>query len=214
MARELDIQDMPGHKLTFTRNWFRNRNLETFRTFVHPMFSGKPTVYLEIGVFEGQSMVWMLQHVLTHKRSRAVGIDPWLMTTKLDSATMSAVKDRASNNTKPWRTTTPPKLILQQGNSAEVLRLMCSKGFAEITKDSVDVCMIDGDHNRDAALDDARHALQLIKVGGMLLFDDVENNVEKKDHVKHALEAFKEEAESKIEFVWKHKFVECYRRVK
>jgi len=66
------------HDFRFTRNWFRRRNQATFEEYVLPMWAGKPITYLEIGVYEGQSLTWMMQNVLTHPDSRAVGIDPWL----------------------------------------------------------------------------------------------------------------------------------------
>ena len=77
MTREMDIIPVTSNPLKFTRRWFLNRNYDTFKKFVYPKWAGKPLTYLEIGVFEGMSMVWMLQHILTHDNSRGVGIDPW-----------------------------------------------------------------------------------------------------------------------------------------
>lgn len=197
----------------FTRRWFKNRNLETFRKFVHPEWAGKPVSYLEIGVFEGMSICWMLENVLTHPKSTAVGIDPWLITTKLSPDFMEGVRLRAMNNVSPWWEEGRCDLI--QGNSCEVLRRMVrANGFRGITKDSVDLCMIDGDHNDYAVLDDARLCLQLVRPAGWLMFDDVENDVGKARHVKGGLELFKTEVGDRIEFVWKHRYMECWKRVR
>ena len=103
MARLMDIQPIEDHKFQFTRNWFRNRNMQTFREYVHLQWTGRPMVYLELGVFEGMSLVWMLQYVLDHPDSRAVGVDPWLMTRKLDENTMTEVMVRAYRNLHPWK---------------------------------------------------------------------------------------------------------------
>jgi predicted O-methyltransferase YrrM len=199
----MDIQNQGNYD--FTRNWFRNRNLPTFRDYIYPVFSNKPTVYLELGVFEGMSMVWMLQHVLTCPGSRGVGVDPWLMTTKLNEQTMEAVYQRALHNTSQHF-----NCIIQRGNSAEVLRKMCSSGFYDIGLSSVDLCMVDGNHNALAVLDDARLVYQLLKPGGIMLFDDVENDIEKADHVKQGVEMFLSEAGSKIQLAWKHGYCEAY----
>lgn len=206
MARELDI-DYSQYQFQFTRNWFRTRNLATFREKVLPEWKDKPCIYLELGVFEAMSSVWMLQKVLTHPDSYMVGIDPWLMTTKLDGEFMEDAHKRAVHNVSSW---TSSKCSLIRGNSAEVLRRMCGKGYAGITKNSVDLCMIDGDHNELAVLDDAIHCLALTRPGGWLMFDDVENDIKKEHHVKQGLERFKEQWGSQIEFSWKDRYVECY----
>jgi predicted O-methyltransferase YrrM len=208
MARQMDIQNTPEHQFQFTRSWFRNRNLPTFRELIYPEFHGRPIVYLEIGVFEGQSMSWMGQHVLTAPGSLGIGIDPWLMTTKLDSEFMERVMDRADHNTKIF-----PNVELIRGNSCEVLRKMCSEGYAGITKNSVDICMIDGDHNRLAVYDDAIHVYQLVKPGGWILFDDVENDKPKQDHVKHGLDMFTSEYNDRIKSLWKHGYMEAYQKL-
>ena len=70
------IAPMEGHEFQFTRNWFHDRNRSSFRDYILPFWVEKPCIYLEIGVFEGMSLVWTLQHVLTHPESRAIGIDP------------------------------------------------------------------------------------------------------------------------------------------
>jgi len=207
----MDLKDKK--ELEFTRSWFLNRNLPTFREYIYPEWQGKPITYLEIGVFEGMSLVWMLQHVLTHPNCRAIGIDPWLMTSKLDSDYMREVMSRATKNTSKWRWQGICGLI--QANSAEVLRRMVRKnGYEGISRESVDICMIDGNHNDYAVLDDALLCLQLVKPGGWLLFDDIENDKEKVRHVKQGTRLFLGEVGDKIQLVWKHRYMECYRREK
>lgn len=204
------------HEMRFTRNWFSQRNLPTFVEMVVPSWQGKPCVYLELGVFEGMSMCWMLANVLTHPDSYGVGVDTWLQSTKLDERTFEEVRERAYHNTSPWRypRESGGKCELVRGCSAEILRKMQGRGgFAGIKTDSVDLCMIDANHWDLAVLDDARQAAKLVKIGGHLLFDDVENRIEKKDHVKQGLAAFLAESNGSVRFLWKHRFMECYERV-
>lgn len=212
MAKKLDL-DKTG--LEFTRNWFLNRNYSTFVEYVHPAWAGKPIVYLELGVFEGMSMCWMMQYVLTHPDARGVGIDPWLMTSKLDQGVMDEVSHRAFHNTTRWQCKHHAenlwKCTLIRANSIEALgRMNTRNGFVGITRGSVDICMIDGDHNSGAVLDDARKVLPLMKKGGWMLFDDVFNDIQKHDHVKQGLELFMAEQGSKVRQIWKHKYMECY----
>jgi len=208
--RTYPIEPRVGQDFRFTRRWFLTRNYGTFVKFVVPKWAGIPTIYLELGVFEGMSMVWMLQHVLTHPDSRSVGIDPWLITTKMDQAQMSDVMSNAFHNTAPWSGGKEDKCSLIQANSAEVLRRMVHKrGYAGIRRGSVDVCMVDGNHNSLAVWDDCRLVYKLLKVGGWMLLDDVENDIEKADHVKQGLQLFLNEVGGGVKEVWRHKYMVC-----
>ena len=62
MTRSMGI-DSTKYKFEFTRRWFLNRNLASFREYVYPDWAGKKATYLELGVFEGMSMVWMMQNM-------------------------------------------------------------------------------------------------------------------------------------------------------
>jgi predicted O-methyltransferase YrrM len=161
----------------------------------------------------------MLQYVLTHPDARAVGIDPWLVTTKLSGDIMEQVMSRALHNVstagKAWASLPGIEHVvykgsLVRGNSAEVLRIMNSRGLLGISRNSVDLCMIDGNHNDYAAYDDAEQCLPLMKPGGWLLFDDVENQVTKKRHVKQGLEMFIKDYRDKVNFIWKDRYMECF----
>ena len=205
MTRKMGL--LPGD-FEFTRNWFLSRNLSTFREYVLPVWAGKPVTYLELGVFEGMSLIWMLQRVLTHPDCKAVGVDPWLITRKISAEEMYLVMERAYKNTYKWKAEGICTLI--RGNSIEVLNRMVGKGgFVGIKKGSVDICMIDGNHTAPAVVQDAEKCLKLMKPGGWLLFDDVENRITKADHVKHGLEIFKEDHSNEVNLLWKDKYMEC-----
>jgi hypothetical protein len=222
VTRQMGIEQVPGHKFQFTRQWFLNRNLSAFRELILPEWAGKPIKYLEIGVFEGMSMVWMLQRVLTHPDARAVGVDPWLMTTKIGPDQMDDIRERAFDNTEPWRCpgpgwSSPPdaksKCTLIRGNSAEVLRLMLRNrhGYMGIKAESVDLCMVDGDHNALGVLDDCRLVWRLLKTGGCMICDDVENDRKKSHHVEEGLRQFLSETPG-AELVAKKDYIEIYRK--
>jgi len=194
----------------FTQKWFLGRNRRTFCSYVLPQWAGKPITYLEIGVFEGMSMVWIMQQILTHPDSRAVGIDPWLQTRKLGETAMDDVRKRALHNIEPYQ----DRCQLIRANSGEVLsRMLWKRGAYGITKNSVDLCMVDGDHRALGMLADAKLCLCLVKPGGWLLFDDVENDHEKADHVKHGLAMFLAEHGKEVKQVFKHKYMEGYEKI-
>lgn len=190
----------------FTRRWFKQRNQKTFDMHILPKFRGKPTTYLELGTFEGASVIWMLHNVLTHRESRAVCCDPHLQTSKLSEQQMEVIRQRCVKNLEEWQ----HRCKLVRGCSAEVLRKMCSKGLEGITKNSCDLIYIDGNHIAPYVYDDAVHCLHLCKQGGWLLFDDVENDITKNNHVKQGLEMFLADYGDKVKRVFKHRYCECY----
>jgi len=86
-------------------------------------------------------------------------------------------------------------------------------GLAGIGKGSVDICMIDGVHDSGAVWDDALSVLCLLKPGGWMLFDDVENRIEKQHHVKKGLSMFLAEKGSELALVAKHNYMAIYRKL-
>ncbi len=210
-AERIDI-DRSRHDFRFVKRWFVNRNSGTFHQFVRPRYIGRPVTYLELGVFEGLSMVWMFQYVLTHPDSRAVGIDPWLVTTRLSAEEMEEVGERARHNLSPWTDAGRCKLI--RGCSGEVLeRMRRGRGWMGIRRKSVDVCMVDGGHNELQVLDDARNCLPLLRTGGWLLFDDVVNAIQKHRHVRQGLDMFLEECGGKVRLAFRHRYVEAFEKL-
>lgn len=190
-----------------------------FRKHVQPVWAGKPITYLEIGVFEGMSLVWMLQRVLTHPDSRAVGIDPWLelgkkrknRPAKRPQDVMEEVRQRAEHNIEPWR----ERCRLVRGKSKDVLDSILARrrGKYGIRRNRVDLCMIDGSHAANAVLDDARRCIQLVRPGGWLIFDDVDDSPHKAGCVRAGVNQFLEERGEDLRLVWKSRYVETYERV-
>lgn len=132
----------------FTSDWFSN-NIPVWATLLDS-YAGKPNVrYLEVGVWEGRSLFWMLDHVLTHKSSRAIAIEPYVQDNLLSNIKASGAKDR---------------ITLVKGFSGIELRKM--------ELDSIDIVYIDGAHTANAALEDMVLAWRLLKPGGLMIMDD------------------------------------------
>lgn len=203
--------DKTAHQFQFTRNWFHNRNCCTFSTFFPREFDGtKPVRLIQIGVFEAMDLVWQLQNTLRHPNSRVFAVDPWVATTKLDQEYMEGVHDRAIWNLRPYR----EKVVVHRGYSQQALRDgLRAKRLAGVPTGHWDIVIIDGDHNAPAVLEDAELALQLVRVGGWLVFDDVRNQQPKKDHVEAGLRKFLDIHEHEVEPVWSHRYCECFRKV-
>lgn len=203
IERKLPI-DRREHE--FTRSWFVHRNLTTFSTFLEPRFPpGKPWRMVQIGVFEGMDLVWQLQNILTHPDCRALAIDPWLATTKLNADHMQRVEGRARRNLERYGS----RVEIVKGLSQDILRERTPE-----LRETLDYVIIDGDHNAAPVFQDAILSYWLVKPGGWLVFDDVENRTPKKDHVKHGVDRWLDSGyEEKVRQVWKHRFCECYERL-
>jgi len=138
-------------KYNFTADWF-TYNIPIWEKEL-TSFKGQRNIhYLEIGVFEGRSFIWMLENILTHPTSTATGIDPLYVEyeqTLYDNLKISGLDSKA-------------KII---------------KGFSQLELkklpfDSFNIIYIDGDHSASAVLNDAILSWPLLKKGGVLIFDD------------------------------------------
>jgi predicted O-methyltransferase YrrM len=134
----------------FTQDWFSER-LPVWHRHVLPL-RGRPLRYLEIGVFEGRSALWMLENVLTHPESRLTAID--VFSGELEAR---------------WRRN------LERSGAAEKVTTIVGPSQVELRKlplESYDVIYIDGAHTAAAVLADGVLAWQVLKDGGLLIFDD------------------------------------------
>lgn len=116
-------------------------------------FRGKPNLhYLEIGAFEGRSIIWMLENILTDPSSRVTAIDvfmPEYEPTFDANMAASGAGDRIT------------KLV---GPSQARLR--------PLEPNSFDIIYVDGSHTADDVLADAVLAWPLLREGGLMIFDD------------------------------------------
>jgi predicted O-methyltransferase YrrM len=140
-----------GIDYTFTVDWF-SPHVPLWKTVLAP-YTGKHNVrYLEVGLFEGMSAIWMLENVLTDETAHLTGIDPFLgdyeqrFMSNLDSSGYSQ------------------KVTVIEGYSQTAL--------LDLEPASFDIIYIDGSHATRDVLEDAVLSWRLLKKGGVLIFDD------------------------------------------
>ena len=135
----------------FTYDWFTSA-VPVWTRVLAP-YAGQPDIhYLEVGVFEGRSAIWMLNNILTHQTSTITGIDLF----------PGDLKERYLAN-------------LQLSGAAEKAITISGRSQVELRNlrpDSYDIIYIDGGHTADMVLADAVLCWDLLKVGGLLIFDD------------------------------------------
>jgi SAM-dependent methyltransferase len=151
LAERAPVTDAYQKAYAFSDDWFTEaipvweKALEEFR--------GEPDIhYLEIGVFEGRSVIWALENILTHPTARLTGIDPFI----------GDFKNTYVQNIA--RTGMANKVTTIEGFSQEALRGLPLASF--------DIVYIDGSHAADDVLEDAVLSWRLLKEGGILIFDD------------------------------------------
>lgn len=159
--------------MKFTRNWCNHlkRNLKYITKFKE-----EPTTYLEIGVFEGGSLQLMLDNILLHPDSKAIGIDPWDIEYQIsrgvfgkDENTIKERKQILQDNLNELRQN--PKVELIQGYSQNVLR------NSRWLNHSIDIVQIDGHHTGMCVLRDFSLIWPLLKPEGILIFDNYHKEV-------------------------------------
>lgn len=147
------------------KNWFGERRKRNFK-FAFRSLKNRPASYLEIGVFRGASIAWMLEHILTHEDSHAIGVDPW----------------EAERMGRPWRQyeCDENKALAEQavapfGSKCSLYRQPSDSWFAvcgPALVGGLDAIYLDGMHDYEPLKADFIAAWPLLKVGGVLVIDD------------------------------------------
>jgi precorrin-6B methylase 2 len=117
-------------------------------------FAAQPDVHLlEVGVFEGRSSVWFLQNVFTHPTSTLTCIDSF-----------ERAEDEARFDHNVRASGAAPRVTKLKGQSVAVLPSLAGRTF--------DVIYVDGSHEATDVLMDAVLCWQLLRSGGVMIFDD------------------------------------------
>jgi predicted O-methyltransferase YrrM len=149
---------------TYTYDWF-TYNATEWPVVLAP-FAGVPGLnFLEVGSFEGRSACWLLQNILTHPDSRLTCIDLFLDSLGGDDPMMPRVSTPNSTfDANIAAISAGDRVIKLRGSSEAMLR--------PLPPDHYDFIYIDGSHNAPYVLSDAVLCWYLLKIGGLLCFDD------------------------------------------
>jgi predicted O-methyltransferase YrrM len=151
-------------------------------------FKGRECVrLLEIGSHEGRSARWFLDNILTHRTSSIMCVDTF---------PHKVLESRFDHNIR--NTGCSSKVIKIKGDSKEVLKLL--------RRDSCDIVYIDGSHRAIDVHTDARLSWELLKTGGVIIFDDYAWQPEPlppEELPAPGIDRFLEEARSDIELLHK-----------
>lgn len=171
----------------FTSDWVTRHASVWAEQLKH--LKGQPGIHaLEIGSFEGRSAIWFLENILTHPTSSITCVD--IFDDKY------AYKDKFDRNIGASGFRNKVKKI--KGFSQKVLR--------GLDWNSYDFIYIDGSHVAKDVLLDAVLSWDLLKVGGIIIFDDYRWQVDRYlpwRRPKIAIDAFLHVFEPYVEVVHK-----------
>ncbi|HAX81217.1 MAG TPA: class I SAM-dependent methyltransferase [Actinobacteria bacterium] len=148
--------------MSFSQDWFSPHIPHLSRLLAG--LRGVPGLsFLEIGSFEGRSTVWFLQQVLTGAGSTITCID-----TFRGSAEHSGLDVGWDDLQGTFRRNVDSfgsRVRVIEGESAVVLRGMPRQ-------EAFDLVYVDGSHQATDVLEDGVLSWPLLKVGGIMVFDD------------------------------------------
>ncbi|MEG4573087.1 tetratricopeptide repeat protein [Microcoleus sp. N3A4] len=134
----------------FTQDWFTH-NIPIWQRHLQEFTGIADFQVVEIGSFQGMSACWLLDNILTHPTAKITCIDLYFQEHFKGNIVKTGVAE---------------KVIELQGYSQELLVTLASEYY--------DIAYIDGCHKPTSALQDAILSWRLVKVGGLMIFDDYE----------------------------------------
>lgn len=148
---------------SFTHDWFSG-NIGNWSILLNDLMEKENLNFLEIGSYEGKATCWLLDKVLTHPSSRITCIDTFEggyehKQLNVDfTNTLEVFKNNISYKKDQVK-------ILQGTSYQHLLELQKSN-------EKYDFIYVDGSHEAKHVLQDAVLSFELLKSGGIMIFDD------------------------------------------
>jgi predicted O-methyltransferase YrrM len=156
--------------MDFTNTWHNGRRY-LWKPLLADYYNRSNVKYLEIGTYEGNSLVWMFENILTDINSSAHVIDTFEGSVEHTELEIRDVKKRFDKNTTLYKN----KLTTHVGYSFNELVKLCSDLKF---RNYFDLIYIDASHQAHDVLSDAVLSFSLLKVNGIMIFDDYDLKTE------------------------------------
>ena len=165
---------------TFTQDWFTEsalRGAGSWRRWLVPRLAHlSDAQWLEIGSFEGRSALWTVENLLKGENSRLTCVDIW------ESELESVFDANIAGITK---------IIKRKGCSKDVLPTLPLNYFHG--------AYIDGSHMQPDVHLDIRLTLPLLRLSGILVFDDYASDTPANCGVRPSVDRFLGEMGNRVE---------------
>src|SRR3989339_675257 len=154
---------LEGNGYHFQADWF-SHNIPVWEKLLAEFKNRLNLRFLEVGTFEGQSAIWVINNILTHPSSKIVCVDTFEGSSEHPGMgiDISAIETTFRHNVAVARG--EERVEIRKGYSREILRTLPLTSF--------DFAYIDGSHLAADVLTDAVLTFPLLKKGGILVFDD------------------------------------------
>lgn len=152
--------------MTDTPNWFRMWAEANFRavTMDETYLNRRSENHiLQLGAFAGHASEWIATHLLSNQNSTLTDVDTWNGSAELAHGGLdfAKVEQEYDERVAPFS-----EKILKE-------KMSTSEFFAgDYVSERYDFIYIDADHTAIGVLEDAVASHRLLKVGGLLVFDD------------------------------------------
>jgi hypothetical protein len=150
-------------------NWFAKSAVDNFATYL-VQDTGLPDLnYLQLGVFTGDTSVWLMENILTHPTSELTDVDTWQGSDEEEHKSMdfddvyNTYLDKISKYRK--------QIDVRQGTTTSFL--LAQYGCDRPLDEHFDFIYVDADHTTVGVLLDAELSWPLLKSGGIMAFDDL-----------------------------------------
>lgn len=161
--------------MNFSQDWF-SQNIPNFEN-IRAILSGTEN-FLEVGSFEGRSTCWILENMLSDTGTIWC-IDTFKGGVEHLGLNLSNLRDVFEENVRASRKPSQ-KVYIKEKESYLALSELVSEGHL------FDFIYVDGSHEASEVLTDACLCFNMLKSGGVILFDDYDGGA----GVKQAVQAF------------------------
>ncbi len=157
----------PADDYTFTVNWFAYGARPIWDAMMPEI---DPARVLEVGSFEGASACYLIETLGQRHPLEIHCVDSWAGGVEHDGLDMTAVEERFRGNLRIAlrRAPQPVEVNVHKGPSDRELARLLAAGMAN----HFDFIYIDGSHQAPDVLADAVLGFRLLRVGGVMGFDD------------------------------------------
>jgi len=147
----------------FPKWFYDNNTVSDFKMGLSELKGKKKLKFLQIGVFTGNASVWLLENILTDPTSLLIDIDPWCVNLPHESIyDWKDVEAAYLEQVEPY------------GKKVQSVKAYSKDWLKEHRDGGFDFIYIDGDHLPESVTLDADLSWDLLKVGGIMAFDDYE----------------------------------------
>lgn len=144
---------------SFTNDWFKNAENDFNKFLLH--LNEKKCKILEIGSHEGRSTVWLIDNLLSSSESTLISIDPYF-----ESDPTSPVKENT------YDIFMKNISLSKYSNKFKHFKDVSRNIIPTFEKNIFDLIYVDGSHLAEDVYYDSFNSWELVKINGILWFDD------------------------------------------